>query len=97
MKNIEKENYTMRKINEKCNLCESCKEAYYRSLKDKETGAEIKGFECPYSDTHVYDITECNHYSKPNAFQKFLQNKLAVTFTSLILLAIIICITMIVM
>lgn len=81
----------MIKNNEKCNLCESCEHVQYRSLKDKETGAEIKGFECPYSDTHVYDITECSNYSRPNAFQRFLRNKLAVTFTALIILSAIVC------
>jgi len=71
--------------NDKKCMCESCEHARFRAVIDKD-GKEIKAYDCPYSDIHTYEITECSNYSHPGGFQKLLKNKFLVfCFTAIIL------------
>lgn len=76
----------MLKRNETTNLCETCENVEYLTDKDMTTKQEIRCYQCPYADKHSYDICKCSHYSNPNGFQRFLRNKLAVTFLGLTIL-----------
>lgn len=72
----------------KC-LCDTCEFARFRTIKT-EKGEELRGFDCPYSDEHIYHITKCAHYSNPGPLQRFFRNKLAVICTTLILISIVV-------
>ena len=79
----------MKNKNYDTNLCDSCENVMFLTKKDS-AGTEVRSYKCLCSECHSYCITECPHYSNPNGFQRFLRNKVAVTFISLIIIAAII-------
>lgn len=74
---------------EDINLCETCQNVVFLT-KPSEDKNEIRCYKCPFAECHSYKIKDCPHYNNPNVFQRFLRSKLVITFTSLILLTIII-------
>lgn len=74
------------KVDEKC-LCDTCECVRYRTFKN-DKGEELRGYDCPYSDEHIYSITQCNHYSNPGPIQKFFRNTTAVVCSTLLLIGI---------
>lgn len=72
------------------NLCESCEHVRYLTVIDPETKKEVRAYDCPCAEKHTYPIEKCSNYSRPNGFTRFMRNKLAVTFTGLILLGLIV-------
>ena len=75
--------------NEDLNLCDTCEHVVFQT-KHGQDGKEVRCYKCNCSECHSYKIKECPNYSNPNAFQRFLRNKLAVTFLSLIVIGLIV-------